>query len=1127
MRSEEKRTAKRQYGPSRARLLLKKHLGWLPGFPVGVDSGTLRWQAWPWHDPGKSQIVSLGRETLRRMEMTLSKLRHHFPRALPEVVQDVDDWLTRMDRLLELLKGVIHHQAPLDVETLLAGLPGDTRWTQRFRQLLDARPELAPLLSAVAFLECTGRRRCDTAVLEWIDSHAISFARLAAGGEAARDHQLAFCTLREDLDDHLASFLSDTLSDVPFCSTRLGNAYRDYLNHLCQQLKQLLKGESFTLPEKPTSETVGSVCEHFLRQLLERKSKNRQLATRLLGVAVPVNLAARAAAMKVQAGNEETRLLLLLRQMQSDEPPSRWPNDKRKEIKKLLRVEWDNEAAALLERMKFALNHVLTMAEQETRVQVWTRFLTGWPADERCLRLTVLVEWETRRIDHYGRRPETAGHFDRVLAELAELFARRGVHERLLSKECDWARYAPVRDLLYDPAANRRDFYRRWAQLLEATLYDQNLPLRSHLLNSLQDFVEGAPDLRRAGELIGALAGSPEDASYYTRGIEVAFALAGEDGDVAGILKKLMSDWDLVEPAHALAQHLPDARVRRIAAHWLMSGKKKAFLELAFLTRVAVRLGLVLPAVPLAESSAAWLARYPGELTEALAELHRATPEAQAIATQILRQEFPAVDDLEKEAQTLRRRLDASAPGDDRVRDRLQKRWENLRERLEHAIPVTPERLGNLARKIRVRADHETMKRFIEAGRALVLQGVQQRYGVPVSAEQLFEPPKDQLFAAILQLNDAMMELGLRLFFKSFEDPTCDFRAEPRNAAFLEALRRKGINVAPWLDESPAQTAVTGSGEPYRLSFARQIDDVLLMGLHFGTCLSPDGMNFFSTITNAVDINKQVLYGKTEAGRVIGRCLFALTDDGTLLTYHRYAHDPKDGFEGQVDLFAKRLAQAMNTAVASSGQVATLVAGKWYDDGAVSCESIYDLSNADGPVRTVLRTEEVPRLVGQLITILGSEGVLKSLLGPLLCLEEFTQRREILEPFLHRFAFDPSVPPLVRLRLAARARQAGNDLAARHIIKSLGINSLPRRLKQLACPYCRTLHEAGLYGDILDFLIDYNPSIALRTLRLTRPPGVRSDAAEEDPYRRDILTRCYRALRRRCSSVPTVRPNAG
>jgi hypothetical protein len=389
------------------------------------------------------------------------------------------------------------------------------------------------------------------------------------------------------------------------------------------------------------------------------------------------------------------------------------------------------------------------------------------------------------------------------------------------------------------------------------------------------------------------------------------------------------------------------------------------------------------------------------------------------------------------------------------------------------------------------------------------------------------EPPEAELLAGILQLDDAMMELGLRLFFKSFEDRTSDFRAEPRNAAFLESLRRKGINVAPWLEESLAQTAVTGRGEPYRLSFARQIDDVLLMGLHFGTCLAPDGMNFFSTIANAVDINKKVLYGKTEAGRVIGRCLFALTDSGTLLTYHRYAHDPKDGFEGQVDLFAKRLAQAMNTVVASSGPVSTLVAGKWYDDGAVSCESIYDLSNADGLVRTILRTEEVPRLVERLITILGSEGVLKSLLGPLLLLEEFTQRREILEPFLKRFAFDPSVPPVVRLRLATRARQAGNDLVARQIVRSLGINSLPRRLKQLACPHCRTLHDVGSYADVFDLLIDCNPSIALRTLRLTRPPGVKSDAAEENPDRREILARCYRALRRSCGSLCIAGPDTG
>jgi len=443
----------------------------------------------------------------------------------------------------------------------------------------------------------------------------------------------------------------------------------------------------------------------------------------------------------------------------------------------------------------------------------------------------------------------------------------------------------------------------------------------------------------------------------------------------------------------------------------------------------------------------------------------------------------------------------------------LEKRLENLESRIDQPAQVTPQRLEHLALKIRDRVDCETARRYVQECRAVAAQTLQERHGVRLSAEQLFEPPRDQLLSGILQLRDVMKELGLRLFFRSVEDPTCDFRTEPQNVTFLDALEKKGIRLEPWLDQSFEQTATTAGGQPYRLFFARRIDDVLLMGLRFDTCLSPHRENFFSTIANALDINKQVVYAKTESGRVIGRCLFALTDNGTLLTYNRYAHDPKDGFKEQLNEFARQLARAMNTVLASSGTVLDLVSRKWYDDGAVSCESIYDLQNADGSVRTLLRTEEVSRIVDRLVAVLGSEEALKSLLGSLLFLEEFQQRREIVRPFLDRFASAPAIPMAVRFRLAILARLAGQEETARGIVRRLGISSLPRRLKRFVCYYCEGFHGAGSYDEVFDLLIEYNPSIALRTLRLTRPSDVKSDADERNPARKETLARCYRALR--------------
>jgi len=1135
MRPEKKRSSKPQYGVSRARLLLKKNLGWLPGFPVEVGCDTVRWHAWPWKDPGTSQLVSLDREALRRMEMALGKLRYHFPRALLQIVEDVDEWLARMDGLLEMLKGAIHHQSPMDVETLLAVPAGGGRWVQRFRRLRAARPELVPLLDAVAFLEFTDRRRCDPPVLEWIDSRAVGLSRLVANGETSLILPLMLCTLREDIDASLLTFLLDAMADASFCSSLSGNNYHDYLVSLSNTVKKAANGESFELPRRSDSPTLGDTWEHFLRQLLEMKPKNRRRVTGLLGLIVPADLVLKTRAMDLQDRKEEFKFLKILRQHQCDGFLSSWTGGKRKEVKKLLEFQWSGTRHQLLEDVTFALDHIATVADQEKHLGVWMRFLSFLPTDEYAIRLRLFVKWEKERL-RWGDSDaaETNQQLQQILSELSRLFSRRGVHRWLLRH---WRRYIRVTnrlagmsdrwtdqwirlltasftavDLLHEDD-DGRTYIPQWTRLLEAMVYDQDLRLGDKLFGSLDEFARGAPDINRAKQLVSTLA-ALEDDGYCADDIRASFAIASEDSDLPMLLKKLGDDDELRDSVNVLGQHLRDRRLRRIIERWLLKDRKKALIRLASCAQVVVGLGLSIPKIPEIESSADWLTRYPIALQGVLGDLCQITADAEAIAAQLLGKEFPAHDDLQREARIIREKLTAAAAEQNGLlRARLQQRLENLQHRMEQPPQVTPRRLGNLAGRICDRVDHEVVKRYVQECHTLIGEKLEERYGFRLLPERLFESSKEALLSGILQLGDPMKELGLRLLCKSSEDPTCDFRTEPRNIAFLESLKKQGIRVEPWLDESFQQTAKTANAEPYRLFFTRHIDDILLMGFHFDTCLSPQDMNFFSTIANAVDINKQVVYAKTALGRVVGRCLFALTDSGGLLTYRRYAHDPKDGFKKQVDQFAERLAEAMKTRLVDSGRVLTLVARGWYDDGAVPRDVIYNLQNVDGPVRSILRTEAAARILEKLIGVFESEEVLRDLLGSLLLLEEFQERREIIGPFLDRFAFEPSIRMSVRFRLAILARLAGKEGIAARIIKSLRINSLPKRLKRIECCCCGVFHGIGSYDEVFDLLINCNPSIALRTLRLTRPRGVKSDADEENPKRKEILTRCYQVLR--------------
>jgi len=85
-------------------------------------------------------------------------------------------------------------------------------------------------------------------------------------------------------------------------------------------------------------------------------------------------------------------------------------------------------------------------------------------------------------------------------------------------------------------------------------------------------------------------------------------------------------------------------------------------------------------------------------------------------------------------------------------------------------------------------------------------------------------------------------------------------------------MRDAGVDPAPWLDTAPVRVtaalvgdrATRTAGDPHvraELELALSGDplEVFAMGTHFGTCLSPGSMSFFSVVANAADINKRVL----------------------------------------------------------------------------------------------------------------------------------------------------------------------------------------------------------------------------------------------------------------------------
>ncbi len=448
-----------------------------------------------------------------------------------------------------------------------------------------------------------------------------------------------------------------------------------------------------------------------------------------------------------------------------------------------------------------------------------------------------------------------------------------------------------------------------------------------------------------------------------------------------------------------------------------------------------------------------WIAHYPTALHPALTKLASVDPDAERAAAKRLADDIPDPKALRKEIAALRLRLDK--PG-------ATKRLANLEDRLAHPSPPSQARLDNLTRKLERSARDIGLGRFIRATTAGASERIVRAFGIPALPAWAESPKTIALLMSLLSLGDADRELAGRLIRARCGDRPWDLRGEPANRAFLAELRRATIDPSPWLDDTPrtiGDLTLELTGDPI---------EVFAMGAHFGTCLSPGSGNFFSVVANAADVNKRVIYAKRD-GRVIGRCLIALTDTFAILVFNVYAHENL-GLENQVRDFVTELAAKMGTTVVPRGSVRLLLARDWYDDGP------HDLvGRFRGLDEAGLDFDAIPpaNLVGILRSALGRE-IDDVTLPVILGHQGLVNRPELVIPLAPYIL--ASAAPLTHFLAAALALRAGDRALADRL---LGDHA---RVVQLG-------DHAWHHGETL---AELRPSLTLVRLRETRPKHVRT-----------------------------------
>lgn len=112
------------------------------------------------------------------------------------------------------------------------------------------------------------------------------------------------------------------------------------------------------------------------------------------------------------------------------------------------------------------------------------------------------------------------------------------------------------------------------------------------------------------------------------------------------------------------------------------------------------------------------------------------------------------------------------------------------------------------------------------------------------------------------------------------------------------------------------------------------------MGNYFDTCLSFGGCNSFSTVANACELNKRVVYATDAAVHVVGRKLIAINSEGALVGFRTYTSLPDEAGNRALRAifhhYVRGFAERCGLPLADGGTVPRLFAQEWYDDGIVA-----------------------------------------------------------------------------------------------------------------------------------------------------------------------------------------------
>ncbi len=109
----------------------------------------------------------------------------------------------------------------------------------------------------------------------------------------------------------------------------------------------------------------------------------------------------------------------------------------------------------------------------------------------------------------------------------------------------------------------------------------------------------------------------------------------------------------------------------------------------------------------------------------------------------------------------------------------------------------------------------------------------------------------------------------------------------------------------------------------------------LFMGEYgFASCLSIQGTYFWSAVSNAIDVDKCIVWARDPYGNIIARRLLALVPSG-MLSYRTYSNRQGLALQKYFNKFIREYAKHCRVNLTTKGKPGPLLSDEWYDDRPV------------------------------------------------------------------------------------------------------------------------------------------------------------------------------------------------